>query len=98
MLIYAINFQADAVARLVMTIPPLAQSVLTLVGMLWISLTMDKHLALLSLTVIPFLYYSVNYYVRNIQERRLHVRVLAGESLSIIHESMSMMSVFVAFA
>ena len=37
MLIYAINFQADAAARLVMTIPPLAQSVLTLVGMFWIT-------------------------------------------------------------
>src|SRR5207248_1655249 len=83
MLIYAINFQADAVARLVMAIPPLAQSTLTLVGMVWISLTMDKHLALLSLTVIPFLYYSVNYYVRNIQERLLQVRGMEGESLSI---------------
>src|SRR4029434_2866295 len=37
MLIYAINFQADAVARLVMAIPQLAQSVLTLLGMFWIT-------------------------------------------------------------
>src|SRR5215212_7092876 len=36
MLIYAVNFQGDAAARLVMTIPPLAQSTLTLVGMFWI--------------------------------------------------------------
>src|SRR6478752_3461926 len=36
MLIYAINSQADAAARLVMAVPPLAQSVLTLLGMLWI--------------------------------------------------------------
>jgi len=97
MLIYAINFQADAVARLVMAIPPLAQSVLTLVGMLWISLSMDRQLALLSLAVIPFLYYSVNYYVKNIQERLLQVRGMEGESLSIIHESMSMLRVIVAF-
>jgi ATP-binding cassette subfamily B protein len=97
MLIYAINFQADAVARLVMAIPPLAQSILTLVGMFWISLSMDKSLALLSLTVIPFLYYSVNYYVKHIQERLLQVRGMEGESLSIIHESMSMLRVIVAF-
>ena len=36
MLIYAINSQAGAAARLVMAVPPLAQSVLTLVGMFWV--------------------------------------------------------------
>ena len=97
MLIYAINFQADAVARLVMAIPPLAQSILTLIGMFWISLVMDKYLALLSLVVVPFLYYSVSYYVKNIQERLLQVRGMEAESLSIIHESMSMLRVIVAF-
>jgi len=60
MLIYAINSQADAAARVVMTIPGLAQSVLTLVGMLWILFVMEPTLALLSLTVLPFLYYSVS--------------------------------------
>ena len=47
-----------------MAIPPLVQSVLTLVGMFWISFLIDPKLALLSLTVVPFLYYSVRYYVR----------------------------------
>src|SRR5206468_128006 len=58
MLIYAINFQADAVARVIMAIPPLAQSALTLVGMVWVSYRIDPTLSLLSLTVVPFLYYS----------------------------------------
>ena len=61
-LIYAINFQADAAARLVMTIPPLVQSLLTLLGMFWISFLIDAKLALLSLTVVPFLYCSIRYY------------------------------------
>ena len=51
MLIYAINFQADAVARVIMAIPPLAQSALTLVGMVWVSYTIDPTLSLLSLIV-----------------------------------------------
>src|SRR5262245_45098992 len=67
MLIYAINFQADAAARLVMTIPPLVQSALTLVGMFWITYVIDPRLALLSLTVVPLLYYSVHYYITRIQ-------------------------------
>jgi ATP-binding cassette subfamily B protein len=97
MLIYAINSQADAAARLVMTIPPLAQSVLTLIGMFWVLCVMDWRIALLSLTVVPFLYYSVGYYMKNVQQRLYKVRAMEGESLSIIHEAMSMLRVIVAF-
>jgi ATP-binding cassette subfamily B protein/subfamily B ATP-binding cassette protein MsbA len=97
MLIYAINFQADAAARLVMTIPQLARSFLTLVGMLVVWFLKDWTLALVSLAVIPFLYYSVGYYVTHIQKRLTEVKMLEGESLSIIHEAMSMLRVIVAF-
>src|SRR5262249_47184836 len=97
MLIYVINSQGDAVARLVMTAPQLGQSVLTLVGMFWISLRMDWQLALLSLSVVPFLYYSVGYYATHIQSRLLTVRMMEGESLSIIHEAISMLRVIMAF-
>ncbi len=97
MLIYAINSQADAAARLVMTIPPLVQSILTLVGMFWILCLIEPQLALLSLTVVPFLYYSVGYYLKHVQSRLYEVRAMEGESLSIIHEAMSMLRVIVAF-
>jgi len=96
-LIYAINFQADAAARLVMTIPPLVQSLLTLLGMFWISFLIDAKLALLSLTVVPFLYCSIRYYLRNIEQRLVAVKGMEGESLSIIHEAVSMLRVIVAF-
>jgi ABC-type multidrug transport system fused ATPase/permease subunit len=96
-LIYAINSQADAVARLVMTIPPLAQSVLALVGMFWVLCLMDGQIAVLALTVVPFLYYSVKYYMNHVQHRLYEVRTMEGESLSIIHEAISMLRVIVAF-
>jgi ATP-binding cassette subfamily B protein len=97
MLIYAINSQGDAVARLVMAIPPLAQSFLTLLGMFLISFQMDWKLALISLTVVPVLYWSVGYYITHIQKRLQEVREMEGESLSIIHEAISMLRVIVAF-
>ncbi|HTL29776.1 MAG TPA: ABC transporter ATP-binding protein [Tepidisphaeraceae bacterium] len=97
MLIYAINFQADAAAQLVMTIPPIVQSVLTLGGMFWIVFKMDHTLALLSLSIVPFLYYSVGYYTTHIQDRLLKTRMIEGDSLSIIHEAISMLRVIVAF-
>ena len=63
MLIYTINSQAGAAAELVMSVPPMAQNVITLVGMFWMSYRLNPKLALLSLIVVPFLYYSVGYYV-----------------------------------
>jgi ABC-type multidrug transport system fused ATPase/permease subunit len=96
-LIFAINFQADNAAGLVMTIQPLVQSALTLVGMFWITFEINARLALLSLVIVPFLYYSVAYYMTHIQDRLRKVKGLEGESLSIIHEAISMMRVIVAF-
>jgi ATP-binding cassette subfamily B protein len=97
MLIYAINFLAGSAAGLVMTIPPLAQGALTLIGMFVVALKLDWRLALLSLTVVPFLYASVGFYTKYIQPRLLRVQTLEAESLSIIHEAVSMMKVIVAF-
>jgi ATP-binding cassette, subfamily B, bacterial len=97
MLIYCVNWMADGVPRSVMAIPPLAQNALTLVGMFAVSLWIDWKLALLSAAVVPFLYYSVGYYVRRIQPELMRVKELEGESLSIIHEAISMIRVIVAF-
>jgi ATP-binding cassette, subfamily B, bacterial len=97
MLIYMINSQGDAPAGLIITIPMLAESALTLLGMFYISFRMDWQLALISLAVVPFLYYSVGYYATHIQERLQQVMGLEMESLSVIHESLSMMRVIVAF-
>ena len=96
-LIFAINFQADAAAGLVMAVQPLVQSGLTLIGMFWLTYTIDATLALLSLAVVPLIYYSVGYYVTHIQARLRDVKHMEGESLSIIHEAISMLRVIVAF-
>jgi ATP-binding cassette subfamily B protein/subfamily B ATP-binding cassette protein MsbA len=97
MLIYAVNYMAAAGAGLVMAIPPLVQSALTLLGMFVVTLLLDWKLALLSLVVIPFLYFTVRTYVRRIQPRLYAVQGMEGESLSIVHEAISMLKVIVAF-
>src|SRR5687767_12263297 len=56
---YRINFQAAAVGDIVMTIPPLVQSAITLIGMCWIAFQIDPQLTLLAMAVVPFLYYSI---------------------------------------
>ena len=96
-LIYNINFQADSAAGLVMALLPLLRSALTLVGMFWVTARIDPTLALVSLAVVPLLYYSAGQYVSRIQPRLRDVRNLEGESLSIIHEAISMIRVILAF-
>jgi ATP-binding cassette subfamily B protein len=97
MLMYQINNQASALGSITVSIPPLLQSVLTLAGMFFVVYQIEPTLALVSLTVVPFIYYSAGFYARRIQPRVLHVRNLEGTSLSIVHEAMAMLRVIIAF-
>jgi ABC-type multidrug transport system fused ATPase/permease subunit len=97
MLIYRINNMCDAAPRLLMSIPHLAQSLLTLAGMFWVALFLSPTLALLSMAVVPFLYCSTGYYIKIVQPRLYRVKGLEGQSLSIVHEAMSMIRVIIAF-
>jgi ATP-binding cassette, subfamily B, bacterial len=97
MLMSQINNQAAAVGNIVMVVPPIAEATLTLVGMLVIATLIDWQLALLSLLVVPFLYRSFGLYGKHIVPRLQHVQALEWRSLSIVHESMAMLRVIVAF-
>jgi ATP-binding cassette subfamily B protein/subfamily B ATP-binding cassette protein MsbA len=92
-----INTQAAAVGNIVMVVPPIVESLLTLVGMLVIATLIDWQLAALSLIVIPLLYWSFGLYGRRIVPRLQRVQSLEWRSLSIVHESMAMLRVIVTF-
>jgi len=96
-LIYAINFESIAAGRLVMALQPLAQGVLTMVGMAWITFRIDHTLALLAVVVVPVLYYAIGYYATHMQPRLLEVKGLEADALSVIHDAMSMVPVVTAF-
>jgi len=96
-LVYLLNNQADAVAGLLMTVPVLAQSVLTFIGMFWILVMIDSQLALAALVVLPFLMYSVGSYASRIQAPLHNVKDMESQTLSMIQEAMSMLRVVVAF-
>jgi ABC-type multidrug transport system fused ATPase/permease subunit len=96
-LIYAINFESIAAGRLVMALQPLAQGVLTVIGMVWITFRIDHLLALLAVIVVPVLYYAIGYYATHMQPRLLQVKGLEADALSIIHDAMSMVPVVSAF-
>lgn len=96
-LMYAINFEAAAAGNLILSVQPLAQAGLTLIGMVWISFRIDSALALLSITVVPLLYYAIRYYATHIQQRLLHVKGMEADCLSVVHDAVSMLPVITAF-
>jgi ATP-binding cassette subfamily B protein len=97
MLMYQINDQAHSLGAVTVSVPPLVQSLLTLVGMFAIAYKIDPQLALMSLTVVPFVYYSAGYYTRRIGPRLIEVNGMEARSLTIVHEAMQMLRVIVAF-
>jgi ABC-type multidrug transport system fused ATPase/permease subunit len=96
-LMYQLQAEADAAGTITVSIPPLIQALATLVGMFVIVYRIDPEIALISLTVVPLIYYSTGFYATKIQPRLLYVRNLEGESISIIHEAIQMLRVVVAF-
>jgi ABC-type multidrug transport system fused ATPase/permease subunit len=96
-IIFAINNMGGEIARMLTVVPPLAESLLTVIGMFWIVLLLDWQIALLAMGVVPFLYYSVSRYMKRVHPQLQEVRGMEAESLSLVHEAISMQRVVVAF-
>ncbi len=94
---YRINYEARSVGAMAVAVPPLAQSLITLIGYFVIALSLDPVLALLALTVVPFIYYSTGYYAKRIEPRLVTVRGLEGISLTMVNTAMSMIHVITSF-
>jgi ATP-binding cassette, subfamily B, bacterial len=93
-----VNYLPDQAGNLMIGLPPLVQSLLTLIGMFIIAIRLDPVLALLALTVVPVTYYSIGIYASRIVPRLQRVRGLEWQTLSIIFEAMAMLRVIAAFA
>jgi ABC-type multidrug transport system fused ATPase/permease subunit len=96
-LMFEINNQASAIGQIAVAIPPLLQSGLTVLGMFFVLVRIEPTLALLSLVVVPPIYFSAGYYAKRIQPRVVEVRHLESLSLQMVHEAMTMMRVIVTF-
>jgi ATP-binding cassette, subfamily B, bacterial len=94
---YRINFEARAIGSVALALPPFVQSMLTLLAMFVIAFRVDSTLALLSLTVVPFVYYSTGFYGTKIEPRLVAVRQLEALSLTMVNTAMSMLKVITTF-
>src|SRR5918994_6984132 len=69
-----INYQASALGSIVMALPPLAESLLTLVGMTVIAMLIDWQIALVSLSIAPLIYFALGQYGTRIVPRLQRVQ------------------------
>jgi ABC-type multidrug transport system fused ATPase/permease subunit len=92
-----INQEAATVGNVTVAAFPLLQSVFTLIGMFVIAYRLNHYVALVSLTVVPFIYYSTGYYGARIGPEVKRVRTMEMASLHIVHEAIQMLRVIVAF-
>jgi ATP-binding cassette, subfamily B, bacterial len=92
-----INGQASNLGAVTVSAFPLVQAALTLVGMFVVAYRMNPPVALLSLSVVPFIYYSTGYYGARIGPEVRKVKKMEMRSLHIVHEAVQMIRVIVAF-
>jgi ATP-binding cassette subfamily B protein len=92
-----LTVRSQSAGAIIVAIPALIQAIVTLVAMFVVAYFIDWQLALLALSVVPFIYYSTGHYARRIEPRLMKVRGMEGKSVSIANEAMSMLRVVVPF-
>ena len=97
--VYRLEADAYCVHDLVMSgVLPLATSIITLAAMFTILLRLDRSLALLSLTVVPFLYACLRYYSNRMVDRAERVKELESKLVERLYEILSSIKVVKGFA
>jgi ABC-type multidrug transport system fused ATPase/permease subunit len=92
-----INQQATSVGSVTVAVFPLLQSALTLIGMFVVAVRLNAPVALVALSVVPFIYLSTGYYGTRIGPEVRRVRRMEIFSIHIVHEAVQMLRVIVAF-
>jgi ABC-type multidrug transport system fused ATPase/permease subunit len=96
--VYRIDVDSYAVENLLIGGFPLVTSVTTLVVMFVILLRMDATIALLSLTVVPFLYLCIRFYISTLMNREEQVKELESGLVARLYESFSAIRLIKSFA
>ncbi len=82
---------------MVNAVPTLVSNVLTLAGMLAIMLVLDWRYTLLALSLMPLIYVTIRYFLRNIKAAQRDARRWEGESATIAQEVLTSITAVQAF-
>ena len=97
--VYRVDVDAYAIENLVMSgIFPLATSIIALTVMFGILLRLNVTIALLSLTVVPFMYLCLRYYTSTLVNREERVKEFESKLLQRLYETFGAMRLIKSFA
>jgi ATP-binding cassette subfamily B protein/subfamily B ATP-binding cassette protein MsbA len=97
--VYRVDVDAYAIENLVMSgIFPLATSVISLTVMFGILLRLNVTIALLSLSVVPFMYLCLRYYTSTLVNREERVKEYESKLLERLYETFGAMRLIKSFA
>jgi len=97
--VYRVDVDAYAIENLVMSgIFPLATSFISLLVMFGFLFYMNVTIALLSLSVVPFLYFCLRYYTSTLVSREERVKELESKLLERLYETFGAMRLVKSFA
>jgi ABC-type multidrug transport system fused ATPase/permease subunit len=97
--VYRVDVDSYSIENLAISgVFPLASSVITLVVMFAVLAKLDLSVALLSLTVIPFLFLSLRYYANSLSKQEEHVKELESGLISRLYEIFSSIRLVKSFA
>ena len=97
--VYRVDVDAYAIENLVMSgLFPLATSIIALTVMFGILLRLNVTIALLSLTVVPFMYLCLRYYTKTLVNREERVKELESKLLGRLYETFGAMKLVKSFA
>ncbi|MEQ1907946.1 MAG: ABC transporter ATP-binding protein [Vicinamibacterales bacterium] len=97
--IYRIDVDSYSLENLAMSgVFPLASSIITLIVMFTVLVNLDVSVALLSLSVIPFLFLSLRYYANSLSQQEERVKELESGLISRLYEIFSSIRLVKSFA
>ncbi len=96
--VYRIQYDTPAIQWIVLNgIIPLLTAVFTLIGMIWITARIDWQLALVALSVTPFVFVLTNVYRQRLRKRWKKVKRLESSAMSVVQEVFASLRVVKAF-
>jgi ATP-binding cassette, subfamily B, bacterial len=95
---YRIQYDAPAIQHVAVDgVIPIITSLTTLLGMIWVTTTIDLKLAVIALGVAPILYVLAGAFGGRLRDRWGEVKNSDSSAMAVIHESLSSLRVVKAF-
>jgi len=96
--VYRVDVDTYSIENLVIGGFPLVTSLATLIVMFTILLRFDVTVALLSLAIVPFLFFCIRYYIQTLMSREERVKELESTLIQRLYETFSAMRLIKSFA